>query len=60
MNKLTLALREIVKEEKTKFKFSRRKEIMIKEETNKKDNRQTIKKVKETNSGFVFEKDELK
>ena len=33
---------------------------MIKEETNKKDNRQTIKKVKETNSGFVFEKDKLK
>ena len=55
INNLTLHLRELQKEEQTKPKVSRRKEIKIRSEINEKEMKETIAKINKTKSWF-FEK----
>ena len=56
INNLTLHLKELEKEEQTKSKVSRRKEIIkIREEINEIETKKTIAKINKTKSWF-FEK----
>ena len=48
MNSLTLYLKELEKEEKTKLKARRKNIVNIRAERNKIDNRKTIEKINET------------
>ena len=59
INNLTLHLKELEKEEQTKHKVSRRKEIIkIRVEINEMETKKTIEKISETKSWF-FEKIKL-
>ena len=52
-NNLTLQLKELEKEEQTKHKVSRRKEIIkIRAEINEIENRKTMEKIRETKNWF--------
>ena len=59
MNKLTLPLRQLEKEQ-TKLKVSRRKEIVkIRAEINETETKKTIAKINETKSWFFGKKQNL-
>lgn len=55
MNNLTFYLRKLVKEEKIRYKVSRRKEIRIRAGINEVENRNSIERINNTKS-WLFEK----